>query len=354
MLISSNDVRTHSLPTVEAVLDKRYLSNTGRLKPKLFFPVTLGFTHRGADLGPREKLLAETDMSSPATSSVRIMAIAFLNCLLLTMVSACAVAQNTSTELQKIIASAFAATHDGWSVDEVILRRDLNSAFLKKCRDQLPEVAPAELNRRLLNLRKAGTLKTKTTRSGPKPSREHVAVAEMVARSLIDQHGVTIDRIMADPKLQALFDSKTIAIGKDLDTYLVRKAAFGLRKKRRLRPELIARIADWGRSVQEFPLKSVENDPSVIPHQPGIYIFRDARGYLYIGQSVDLHTRLKEHLDESSNFSLSKYLSDQAHENVTLEIHAFPVDSRAKETMVRRAYESELIASRKPKFNIQP
>ena len=284
------------------------------------------------------------------------MAIAFLNSLLLllTTVCACAVAQKTSSELPKIIASAFAATHDGWSVDEVILRRDLNRAFLKKCQDQLPDAAPAELNRRLLNLRKAGKLKTKTTRSGTKPSREHVAVAEMVARSLIDQHGVTIDRIMADPKLRALFDSKTIALGKDLDTYLVRKAAFGLRKQRRLRPELIARIADWGRSVQEFPLKSVENDPSVIPHQPGIYIFRDARGYLYIGQSVDLHTRLKEHLDESSNFSLSKYLSDQAHENVTLEIHAFPVDSRAKETMVRRAYESELIASRKPKFNIQP
>lgn len=274
--------------------------------------------------------------------------------LLLTTVSACAFAQAPSADLQNVIANAFAATHDGWSVDEVILNDDLNSAFLEKCRDQLPAVTPAELNWRLLNMRKAGTLKSKTTRSGTRPSREHVAVAEMVARSLIDQHGATIDRIMADPKLRVQFDSKAIALGKDLDTYLVRKAAFGLRKKRRLRPELIARIADWGRTVEEFPLKSVEEDPSVIPQQPGIYIFRDASGYLYIGQSVDLHKRLKEHLDESSNFSLSKYLSEQAHENVTLEIHAFPVDSRAKETMIRRAYESELIASRKPKFNIQP
>lgn len=284
------------------------------------------------------------------------MAIAFLNSLLLlfTVVSSCAVAQATSTDIQNVIANAFATTHDGWSVDEVILNDDLNRAFLKKCQDQLPGVATAKLNWRLLNMRKAGSLKTKTTRSGAKPSRAHVAVAEMVARSLIDQHAVTIDRIMADPKLRVQFDAKTNAIGKDLDTYLVRKAAFGLRKKRRLRPELIARIADWGRSVEEFSLKSVEDDPDVIPHQPGIYIFRDTSGYLYIGQSVDLHKRLKEHLDESSNFSLSKYLSDQSHENVTLEIHAFPVDSRAKETMVRRAYESELIASRKPKFNIQP
>jgi predicted GIY-YIG superfamily endonuclease len=294
-------------------------------------------------------------MNSPATPLQKTQTIASLKIsfllLLLTAVSTSALGQTPTTEIRNVISEAFAATHDGWSVDEVILNDDLNSAFLEKCREQLPGITPAELNWRLLNMRKAGTLKSKTTRSGTRPARQHVAVAEMVSRSLIDQHAVTIDRIMADPKLRTQFDSKTIALGKDLDTYLVRKAAFGLRKKRRLRPELIARIADWGRNIEEFPLKSIEEDPSIIPRQPGIYIFRDASGYLYIGQSVDLQKRLKEHLDESSNFSLSKYLTEQAHENVT---HAFPVDSRAKETMIRRAYESELISSRKPRFNIQP
>jgi predicted GIY-YIG superfamily endonuclease len=295
-------------------------------------------------------------MNSPATPRLRTLAIVLLSSLLLllTAASSCTIAQETSTDTKAVIGNAFMKTHDGWSVDEVILNDDLNRAFLEKCHDKLPEVPPTKLNWRLLNMRKAGTLKTTTTRSGARPSREHVAVAEMVARSMIDQHAVTIDRIMSDPKLRVQFDSKTNEISKDLDTYLVRKAAFGLRKKRRLRPELIARIADWGRVVKEFPLKSVEENPGIIPHQPGIYIFRDTGGYLYIGQSVDLHERLKEHLDQSSNFSLSKYLTEQAHQNVTLEIHAFPVDSRAKETMIRRAYESELIASRKPKFNIQP
>ncbi len=266
----------------------------------------------------------------------------------------CGVLAQQATGIHTVIDDAFTATHDGWSVDEVILNDDLNAAFLKRRRKQLPEIDSVEINWHLLNMRKAGKLKFKTTRSGARPSQEHTSVAEMVARSLIDQHGVTIDRIMADPNLRSQFDDRTIAMGKNLDAYLVRKAAFGLRKKRRLRPELIARIADWGRTIEEFPLKSVAEDPDVIPHQPGIYIFRDISGYLYIGQSVNLHQRLKEHLDQSSNFSLSKYLSAQTRENVTLEIHAFPVDSRASETMVRRAYESELIASRKPKFNIQP
>jgi len=59
-------------------------------------------------------------MTSPATSSQKTMVIGFLNSLLLllTTVYALAVAQKTSSELPKIIASAFAATHDGWSVDD--------------------------------------------------------------------------------------------------------------------------------------------------------------------------------------------------------------------------------------------
>ncbi len=284
------------------------------------------------------------------------MATTFLNSLLLVLATAstCALAQKPSVNVQDVIASSFRTIHDGWSADEVILNDDLNDAFVKACQTKLPEVSAADLNWRLLNLRKAGKLKTKTTRSGKKPSQQHVAIAEMVSRSLIDQHGITIDRIMTEPELRVLFDLKTSTFGKDIDTYLVRKAAFGLRKKRRLRPELIARIADWGRSIKEFPLKSVEDNPEIVPQQPGVYIFRDASGYLYIGQSVNLNKRLKEHLEQSSNFSLSKYLTEQALENVTLEIHAFPVDSRASETMIRRAYESDLISSRKPKFNIQP
>jgi hypothetical protein len=67
-----------------------------------------------------------------------------------------------------------------------------------------------------------------------------------------------------------------------------------------------------------------------------------------------LQERLKSHLDESHSKSLSNYLNTQEVNGITIEVHSFAPDSRAKETMIRRAYESELIASRKPRFNIQP
>jgi predicted GIY-YIG superfamily endonuclease len=260
----------------------------------------------------------------------------------------------TSKEVRAVIRNAYAQTHDGWSSDEVVLQDQLNEAFIAACLQKMPEAQPADLNWRLLNMRKAGLLNVATTRSNRKSVTAWKPIAEIVARTLIDKHKVSIDKIITSPKLRQEFDAAARGIDAEADLYGVRKAAFGLRKQRRLKPELIARIADWGRSITTLPLQTVRDDGDTVPQLPGIYIFRDETGYLYIGQSENLRTRLKEHLDESSNFSLAQYLADQQHDNVTIELHAFSGDSRAKETMIRRAYESELIASRKPKFNIQP
>ena len=252
------------------------------------------------------------------------------------------------------IRKAFSETHDGWSADEVVLRDELNKSFIDHCLKQLPEADPADLNWRLLNMRKAGHLNVPTTRSNRKSVTAWMPIAEITSRMMIDQHKVSIDRIMTSPTLRGEFDRAALAIDPDADLYSVRKAAFNLRKQRRLRPELIARIADWGRLITTHSLQEVRDNANVVPALPGIYIFRDATGYLYIGQSENLQSRLKEHLDASSNFSLAEYLADEQHDDVTIELHSFPADSRAKETMIRRAYESELIASRKPLFNIQP
>ena len=236
----------------------------------------------------------------------------------------------------------------------MVLNSELNEAFIAECQKTLPEIDPATFNWTLLNMRKAGQLNVPTTKTNRESVEEFAPAAEIAARLVLDRHQVSTDRMMADPKLRAEFDREVHSIDKDLDLYRLRKAAFQLRKQRQLKPELITRIADWGREIETFSLAQVKQNGQLIPEKPGIYIFRDPSGYLYIGQSDNLRTRLQEHLKASSNFSLAKYLFDQSHDRITLEIHSFAPDSQARQTMVRRAYESELIASRKPRFNIQP
>jgi hypothetical protein len=59
-------------------------------------------------------------------------------------------------------------------------------------------------------------------------------------------------------------------------------------------------------------------------------------------------------LDHSDSRSLAHYLWKNGVDNVTVELHAFDPDSNARLKEMRRAYESEMIRSRKPRFNIAP
>lgn len=261
--------------------------------------------------------------------------------------------QQTS-DIKQVVADAFGVMHDGWSSDEVILQVKLNDLFIAECHKSIPNASPRVLNWTLMNLRKAGELKFRTTRRDERSVDPFRPIGEMSARMLIDKHGTTIDRIMTDPQLRDEFDATARAIDVDVDTYLVRKAAFQLRKNRKLRPELITRIADWGRVVTEAKIADLAADPDLIPETPGVYIFRDSTGYLYIGEAIDLRDRLRQHLAESDRTGLAKYLAEQGDKEILVEIHSFDPDSRIREIMVRRAYESELIRSRNPRFNIRP
>ena len=252
------------------------------------------------------------------------------------------------------VITAFTATHDGWSSDEVILNDELNQRFVAACKRELPEATTFDLNWRLMSLRKAGKLKAKATKSNRTSVASVVHIAEIAARSLQDRHSISTDQIMADPVRRKEFNDIARSVDSNVDLYKARKAAFQLRKARKLRPELITRIADWGRIVKSYPADRIAKNPELVPEHPGVYIFHDKSGYLYIGQTDDLRTRLKTHLDQSHNQSLAHYLGKKKLDGIMIEIHSFDPESRAKETMVRRAYESALIASRKPKFNIQP
>jgi len=116
------------------------------------------------------------------------------------------------------------------------------------------------------------------------------------------------------------------------------------------------RIADCDRTVNTYVLRQLQKDHEQIPAQPGIYLFSDDSGYLYIGEAADLRKRLKDHLYQSDRPTLAKHLIERAKQGglVRIEIHAFDSDSPAKQVSMRRAYESDLIRSRKPRFNIRP
>jgi len=256
--------------------------------------------------------------------------------------------------LARAVQDAFVAVHDGWSADEVLVRDDLNAAFVARCRKVLPEADETQINWTLLNLRKAGRLKAEVTKQATLYHEPYAHAAEIAARQMYDKYQLSIDRVLCDPKLRQEFDRIARSVTPDVLAYELRKAALGLRKARQLRPELVARVAAWNKQVIVLPAKDVLADPQRVPDTPGVYIFRDASGYLYIGESENLRARVAKHLDHSDRKSLARYLWQEGTDGVTVELHAFDPDSNARYKEMRRAYESELIHSRQPRLNIAP
>lgn len=267
---------------------------------------------------------------------------------------------------------AFQSAHHGWSVDELLLQDELGDAFFAACWAFSSAAPPTDDDARhlfethcrqlLLRLRKQGRLHVPTTRRAS-PAAEDPAIeaylhlAEIAARTIADQHGAHMDHILADRRLLQLFDQQAMALAQaipEIRPYLLRRAALQLRKRRQLRPELIARVTDWGRVVTVHSLTDLVSDPGVIPTGPGVYLFRDPGGYLYIGEAANLRQRVGQHLRQSDRAALTTYLKEAGVERISIEIHAFDPDSQAKRVSHRRAYESELIASRQPRLNIRP
>ena len=268
--------------------------------------------------------------------------------------------ERTTDLTAELVRNAFIASSDGYSSDELLVRDSLRQSFLNQIAEGLGQPVDAATERqallKLLGLRKAGKLKHPATRRAPPAEEIDFVVAEIASRAVMDRHRVTTDTILADPKLRDELQLESEKVASDVDAYAIRKAVLSLRKRRQLKPELVLKAVDWPRVVRSMRLKELqaELEAKRIPRSPGIYLFRDATGYLYIGEADNLAVRLEQHTSDSDRKSLAAYLTETNSDEITVELHIFPSDSPAKKVAARRAYESELIRSRTPKFNVRP
>jgi predicted GIY-YIG superfamily endonuclease len=259
-----------------------------------------------------------------------------------------------SPNLRDVVRRCFFATHIGRSTDDVVIDDDLNAAFIAACLREIPSASVFDLNWQLYNLRKQppGIGKVATVKRHDNHD-DYIHASEIAARHMEDRHGLTIDQVLCDPHMRREFDAVAQAIVPGVSVYLLRKAALKLRKNRQLRPELMKRVADWGTTVRMYPAEELRKKPDLIPRLPGIYIFRDRTGYLYIGEAGNLRGRVEKHLDHSDRKAVARYLWEHRYTDLIIEMHVFRKDSEGNKSKPRKAYEADLIRSRKPRLNIQ-
>jgi hypothetical protein len=250
--------------------------------------------------------------------------------------------------MKQEIAAAFHRASQGFSPDRVLADPDLNRAYLLECdREGLGSDA-ATLNRSLLNLRKRGGLRgLGSRRTLIRDQPDYRFAAEIAARFLEKENDIALDQILCDPLCAQRFDEIAMTIAPGGKPFEYRWAALCLRKQRRLKPELLSRVA---RATKVLRFRVSELSLDVVPHDPGLYLFHSDQAILYVGECENLRSRIRKHIDHSDRKELARWLWEFGDGTLHLEVHVLDTSVTQR---VRRALESELIRSRSPLFNVK-
>jgi hypothetical protein len=235
------------------------------------------------------------------------------------------------------------------SPDTVIADPELNRLFLQNCSSLGLSEPPELLNRSLLNSRKRGDLGglRKSTRRILRNQGEFRFASEIAVRFLERRDNVTLDDIICSPERAAEFDELARQLSPGFTSFHYRCAALSLRKQRKLKPEMFARVVQSKLVVRK---KVEELSLDELPSSQGLYIFYDCEQALYVGECENLRKRLRKHVEHSDNKNLAQWLWQHGVRDLHLEFHVLPEDTQAR---VRKALENELIVSRKPTFNVR-
>jgi len=250
--------------------------------------------------------------------------------------------------MKVLIRKAFLAIRDGFSPDVIVADAGLNQQFIAECRRFGAMEPESVLNAQLLNLRKARGLEGYPTSKRVKVTNqnEYRFASEIAVRLLERRYAVTLDQVLCDRSLAAEFDEVAASIAPGFTSFEYRWAALALRKRRKLRPELLSRvvIAESVRSVKVSGLLLEE-----VPLRAGLYFFFNTSGPLYVGETDNLRKRIRKHLEHSDNKNLAQWLWGHGIEELHVELHVLPDGASTK---IRKALEAELIVSRQPVFNV--
>jgi DNA modification methylase len=206
--------------------------------------------------------------------------------------------------IREAIVEAFYTSHDGYSIDSLLAKPQLQSAFHEACLEAGLIGSPADWNRELMRLRKTGSFpkrgQVKRIRISDDELEAYSFAAEIAWRLTSDKFAhSSLDEIFCDPEKATFFDrtAKRFAPGFVPSQY--RWAALRLRKASR---ELVDEAKKYHfmftkRDFTRFQLWS-RFKPSRLAGEPGIYLLRSAeKEPLFIGRAADLGNRLETHAD---------------------------------------------------------
>ncbi|MCI0335648.1 MAG: site-specific DNA-methyltransferase [Planctomycetes bacterium] len=206
--------------------------------------------------------------------------------------------------IREALVEAFYTSHDGYSIDGLLVQPQLQSAFHNACLEAGLIGGPTDWNRELLRLRKTGGFpkrgEIKKVHVSDGELEAYSFAAEIAWRLTSDKFGhSSLDEIFCDPQKATFFDRTAKRFAPRFEPSQYRWAALRLRKASR---DLVDEAKRYHfmftkRDFMRFQLWNRFN-PSRYVGQPALYLLRGvAKEPLFIGRALDLGQRLEMHAD---------------------------------------------------------
>jgi len=200
-------------------------------------------------------------------------------------------------ETEKGIIAAYKTACMGHSTDLILCDPDLNQKFTQACKKRSLAGGAYMWNRLLLRIRKAGKL----PRSAQARKRltaaamdAYSAASEAAMQLLTLEYGLALDDILCSPDWAAEFDQLAAEFADSHTPYEYRWAAMTIRKRaKKSRKTATERSDDWQalKLSRQIPLARCVSEEYEVP---GVYVVVDHNGPIYVGETLNLKTRVEQ------------------------------------------------------------
>jgi site-specific DNA-methyltransferase (adenine-specific) len=220
------------------------------------------------------------------------------------------------------VIEAFVNIYDGFSSDRVIVHPELNAKYLAECRRLGLDQSDYELNHKLYDIRKGGKslLPPATKKPQVKGYDEFLFASEIAFRYLQQREGVSLDRVMCDPKLRERFDEIAKRMAPRQSEFNLRMGAIYLRKTHNLPPE--------DETIPKYDLLTAGTISQIqlnsLPTYPGMYAFYEHARPIFAGETKGLRHRISLHLSSSGRLFLPEWLELGIERSLELKYVAVP------------------------------
>lgn len=211
-------------------------------------------------------------------------------------------------DADRVVHEAFVRTHCGASAESVLIDTSLAARFHSAARRLGLHASAADLNRRLLNLRKNpgrykkfGLILPPATQTTPEPSivPRYAHVIEFSLARLRLRYGVSIDDILIDPELGEEYERMVRSAAPSLTPREMRLAALYIRKTRYIAKQRAALIDSLDTVKIEDAFADVRDASALDAREGLVELLEDGR-HLYISHNEDVRASAEQLTSESS------------------------------------------------------